>query len=176
MLAITFAILTGETGLSPLSRTIARANTAMNKPKLLAAALAFGVLAMPVVAAAQTDGLTTAFFEKNNVAPRNAAKLRTTIADKTISIKTLKSGAVELVYYGAQRIDATGERTKYKIGKGGIEEEHDGAPRMLLIYDWQGHAYVCLENVGELDVLDDAAGTCPYEIIAALQGNHIRGR
>jgi len=176
MLAITLAILNGATGLAPRSRTIARADTTMNKPKLLAAALASGVLAMPVMTAAQTDAPTTAFFEKNKVAPRTAAKLRATIADKTISLKTLKSGAVELVYYGAQRIDASGERTKYKIGRAGIEEEHDGAPRMLLIYDWHGHAYVCLENVGDLDVLDDAAGTCPYEIIAAIQGNHTRAR
>jgi hypothetical protein len=148
----------------------------MNKPILLAAALAFGALGIPVLAAAQTDALTTAFFEKNKVAPRNAAKLRATISDKTIAIKTLKSGAIEHVYYGAQRVDAKGEKTKYRFGKGGIEEEHDGALRMLLIYDWQGHAYVCLENVGDLDVLDGAEGTCPYEIVATTQGNHTGGK
>jgi hypothetical protein len=45
--------------------------------------------------------------------------------------------------------------------------------RMLLIYDWQNHAYVCLENVGELDVLKGAEGTCPYEIVATVKGNHL---
>jgi hypothetical protein len=148
----------------------------MKKPILWAAALAFGVLVIPVLAAAQTDGLTTAFFEKNKVAPRNAAKLRATISDKTISIKTLKSDAITKIYYGALRVGDKGEKTKYKIGKGGIEEEHDGAPRMLLIYDWQGHAYVCLENLGELDMLDDAEGTCPYEIVATTRGNHTGGK
>jgi hypothetical protein len=144
--------------------------------KLAVAILAFGVVAIAVQAAAQTAPLTTALFEKNKVAPRDAARLRTTIFDKTISIKTLKSGAIEQVYYGAQRVDAKGEKTKYKIGKGGIEEEHDGVLRVLLIYDWRGHAYGCLENVGELDELDGEEGTCPYEIVAATQGNHIRGK
>lgn len=140
--------------------------------KLSAAALAFGVAALPVPAAAQTEALTTTFFEKNKVTPRNGAKLRTAIYNNTISIKTLKSGAIEQVYYGAQRVDAKGEKTKYKIHKGGIEEEHDGVLRVLLIYDWRGHAYVCLENVGELDELEGEEGTCPYEIVATTQGNH----
>jgi hypothetical protein len=150
--------------------------TQMNKPKLLAAALAFGGLVMPVLTAAQTDSLTTAFFEENKVPPRNAAKLRATIFDKTISIKALKSGAIEQVYYGAQRVDAKGEKTKYKIREGGIEEEHGGVPRMLLIYDWHSHAYVCLEDVGDLDELAEAKGTCPYEIVATTQDNHTRGK
>ena len=47
---------------------------------------------------------------------------------------------------------------------------------MLLIYDWHGHAYVCLANVGDLDVLGDAEGTCPYEIVATMQGNHVGGK
>jgi hypothetical protein len=93
-----------------------------------------------------------------------------TMSGKTITIKTLRSGAIERVYYGTQRIGAKGE-----ISEGGIEEQHDGASRMLLIYDWQGHAYVCLENVGELDMLDAAEGTCPYEIIAMTQGNYTGG-
>jgi hypothetical protein len=139
--------------------------------KLSAAALAFGVVVMPVIAAAQPAALTTAFFEKNRVSPRDAAKLRATVADSTLSIKTLKSGAIEQVYYGAQRIDAKGAKAKYKIGKGGIEEEYNGTSRMLLIYDWQDHAYVCLENVGDLDELNGAQGTCPYEIVATARGN-----
>jgi hypothetical protein len=143
----------------------------INPLKLSAAALAFAAVAVPVLAAAQTAAFTTAFFEKNKVPPRDGAKLRATISDNTVSIKTLKGGAVEQVYYGAQRIDAKGGKTKYKIGKGGIEEEHDGTPRMLLIYDWQNHAYVCLENVGDLDELDGAEGTCPYEIVATARGN-----
>jgi len=152
------------------------ADNTMNMLKLSAAALAVGIVPIAVPAAAQTAPFTTAFFEKNKVAPRDAAKLRATIFDKTVSIKTLKSGAIEQVYYGVQRIDAKGEKTKYKIGKGGIEEEHDGVPRMLLIYDWRGHAYGCLENVGELDELDGEEGTCPYEIVATTQGNHTRGK
>jgi hypothetical protein len=144
----------------------------MGTLKLSAAALAFGVAALAVTAAAQTAALTTTFFEKNKVAPRSGAKLRTTIYNNTISIKTLKSGAIEQVYYGAQRIDAKGEKTKYTIYKGGIEEEHDGVLRVLMIYDWRGHAYVCLENVGELDELNGEEGTCPYEIVATTQGNH----
>jgi hypothetical protein len=139
--------------------------------KFSAAALAFGVCAMPVIAAAQPAALTTAFFEKNKISPRDAAKLRITVADNTLSIKTLKSGAVEQVYYGAQRIDAKGAKTKYKIGRGGIEEEYNGTPRMLLIYDWQDRAYVCLENIGDLDELNGAQGTCPYEIVATARGN-----
>jgi hypothetical protein len=145
----------------------------INPLKLFAAALASGAIAVPVVTAAQTALLTTAFFEKNKVSPRDAAKLRATISDNTISMKTLKGGAVEQIYYGAQRIDAKGGKTKYKIGKGGIEEEYNGTPRMLLIYDWQDHAYVCLENVGDLDELNGAEGTCPYEIVAAARGNQI---
>lgn len=148
----------------------------MNKPKLLAAALAIGGLGMPVLTAAQTDSLTTAFFEKNRVPPRNAAKLHATIFDKTISIKALNSGAIEQVYYGVQRIDARGTKTRYKITKGGIEEEHGGVPRMLLIYDWHGHAYVCVQNVGDLDELGEAEGTCPYEIVATTQDNHTQGK
>jgi hypothetical protein len=148
----------------------------MNKPKLLAAALAFGGSVMPVLAVAQADSLTTAFFEKNNVPPRNAARLHATIFDKTISIKALSSGAIEQVYYGIQRVDAKGEKTKYKITKGGIEEEHGGVPRMLLIYDWHGHSYVCVQNVGDLDELAEAEGTCPYEIVATTQGNHTQGK
>jgi hypothetical protein len=148
----------------------------MNKPRLLAAALALGGLLMPVLAAAQADSLTTAFFEENKVPARNTSKLRATIFDKTISIKALKSGAIEQVYYGAQRIDAKGEKTNYRIREGGIEEEHGGVPRMLLIYDWHGHTYVCLEDVGDLDELAEAKGTCPYEIVAATQDNHTRGK
>lgn len=137
--------------------------------------LALGSLIAPILASAQTEALTTAFFELHHVAPRSTARLRATIIGKTISTKSLKTGAVEWVYYGANRVDAKGEKSRYRIHDSGIEEEHDGEPRMLLIYDWQGHAYVCLENVGDLDVLDDAEGTCPYEIVSAAEGNHIHG-
>jgi hypothetical protein len=145
----------------------------MPKQKFLPAALAL-VVVMPVMTVAQTAALTTAFFEKNHVSPRNAAALHATISDKTLSIKKLNSGAIERVYYGARRIDAKGEKTRYKISQAGIEEQYDGAPRVLLIYDWRGHAYVCLENLGELDMLGGAEGTCPYEIVATTEGNKIK--
>lgn len=138
----------------------------MSKPAFLAAALVFGGLAMPVLAASQADSFTTAFFEKHHVLPRGAAKLRATISDRIVSIKELKSGAVERVYYGDRRVDAKGEKTEYRIIEGGGIEEYGDVPRMLLIYDWHGHAYVCVENVGELDELEGAEGTCPYEIVA----------
>ncbi len=138
----------------------------MSKPAFLAAALVLGGLAMPVLAASQADSFTTAFFEKHHVLPRGAAKLRATISDRIVSIRDLKSGAIERVYYGDRRVDAKGDKTKYRIIEGAIEEEHGDVPRMLLIYDWRGHAYVCLENVGDLDELDGAEGTCPYEIVA----------
>lgn len=158
----------------------------MNRSRFLAVALAFGGLAfggfafgglaMPASSSAQTALLTTAFFEKNKVPPRSAAKLHATIFDKTISIKALEGGTIERVYYGAQRVDAGGEKTKYRIREGGIEEEHGGVPRMLLIYDWHGHAYGCVENVGDLDELAGAEGTCPYEIVATAQDDRIRGK
>ena len=141
-----------------------------------AALVAFGALLMPVLTAAQQDSLTTAFFEKNGVSPRTSAKLHATIFDRTISIKELKNGVIERIYYGAERIDARGTKTKYHIRQGGIEEEYGGVPRVLLIYDWHGHAYICLENVGDLDELGDSVGTCPYEIVATAQGNHTRGK
>ncbi len=148
----------------------------MKWPKHLAAALAFGGLMMPILAVAQTVSLTTAFFEKNKVPPRNAATLHTTIFGKTISIKALKSGSIEQVYYGAQRIDSKGIKSNYTITKAGIEEEYGGVLRMLLIYDWHGHAYACVENVGDLDELGEADGTCPYEIVGSTQDNHTEGR
>jgi hypothetical protein len=131
-----------------------------------------GQSALLMAAAAQLDVPTTAFFEKHGVSPRDATKLRATVVGQTISIKALKSGALEQVYYGAQRVDARGTQTRYKIIEGAIQEEHDSAPRLLLIYDWQGHSYICLQNVGELDELGDAEGTCPYEIVATARGNH----
>jgi hypothetical protein len=148
----------------------------MKKFNFVAAALAFSTLLMPVRSAAQKDSLTTAFFEKNGVAPRNSAKLRTSVFDRTISIKELNSGTIERVYYGygAKRIDATGTKTKYHIRAGHIEEEYGGVPRMLMIYDWHGRAYICVDNVGDLDEIGDAAGTCPYEVVATAQGNHMR--
>jgi hypothetical protein len=148
----------------------------MKKFNFVAAALAFSTLLMPVRSSAQKDSLTTAFFEKNGVAPRNSAKLRTSVFDRTISIKELNSGTIERVYYGygAKRIDATGTKTKYHIRAGHIEEEYGGVPRMLMIYDWHGRAYICVDNVGDLDEIGDAAGTCPYEVVATAQGNHMR--
>jgi hypothetical protein len=147
------------------------ADNTMNPLKVSAAALAFGVVAITVPAAAQTDALTTTFFEKNKVAPRNAAKLRATISNDTISIKTLKSGAIQQVYYGARRIDTKGQKSEYSIGKLGIEEEVDGVLRMLVIYDWRGHTYGCLANVGEGDELEGQEGSCPYEIVGTARGN-----
>jgi hypothetical protein len=139
--------------------------------------LAFGGLVTPVLTAAQENSLTTAFFEKHGVSPRDTAKLRATVLNKTISIKALASGAIERVYYGygAKRIDSKGATTKFRIVQSSIEEEYDGVQRMLLIYDWDGHAYICLENVGDLDEIGEAVGTCPYVIVAATQGDHTGG-
>jgi hypothetical protein len=139
--------------------------------------LAFGGLVTPVPTAAQENSLTTAFFEKHGVSPRDTAKLRATVLNKTISIKALASGAIERVYYGygAKRIDSKGATTKFRIVQSSIEEEYDGVQRMLLIYDWDGHAYICLENVGDLDEIGEAVGTCPYVIVAATQGDHTGG-
>jgi hypothetical protein len=139
--------------------------------------LAFGGLVTPVPTAAQENSLTTAFFEKNAVSPRDSAKLRATVLNKTVSIKALASGAIERVYYGdgAKRVDSKGATTKYQIAHSSIEEEFDGVQRMLLIYDWKGYAYICVDNVGELDEIGEAAGTCPYVIVATAQGDHTRG-
>ena len=139
--------------------------------------VAFGGLVTPVLTAAQEHPLTTAFFEKNGVSPRDTTKLRATVFNKTISIETLASGAIERVYYGsgAKRIDSKGATTKYQIVQSSIEEQYDGVQRMLLIYDWGGHAYICLENVGDLDEIGEAVGTCPYVIVATTQGDHTRG-
>jgi hypothetical protein len=149
-----------------------RAYCAMKRPNLMAAALTFGALLIPDPSVAQTNSLTIAFFEKHNVRPRNAAELRATVLGKTLVIKTLKSGAVERVYYGAQRVDGKGEKTKYKIVGGGIREDPGGVPRMLLIYEWHGAAYVCVDNVGDLDELGEDTGTCPYQIVTSVPNNH----
>lgn len=135
--------------------------------------LAFGGVLTPVLAAAQDNPPTTAFFEKNGVSPRDTTRLRATVLNKTISIKALASGAIEQVYYGsgAKRIDSKGATTQYQIVQSGIEEEYDGAHRMLLIYDWHGQAYICLENVGDLDEIGEAVGTCPYVIVATTPGD-----
>src|ERR1700761_4617689 len=109
----------------------------MRTAKLLLA-IALGSQSALLVAAAEPDVPTTAFFEKHAVSPRGATQLRATVVGRTISIKTLQSGAVEQVYYGARRMDAKGIQTRYKIIEGAIQEEHDGAPRLLLIYDWHG--------------------------------------
>jgi hypothetical protein len=148
----------------------------MNMHRLLLAALAFAGSLLPVLAAAQSKPLTTAFFEENRVRPRDAARLRATILNRTISIRTLKDGAIEQVRYGAMRVDGRGEKTKYTIRDGGIEEQHGGVPRMLLIYDWHGHAYGCLEDVGDLDELGEAKGTCPFEIVATATDSHRGGK
>ena len=97
--------------------------------------------------------------------------------DQTLSIRALKTGAIERVYYGpgSQRIDSKGVKTQYHIRGNGIEEEAAGVLRMLVIYDWDGHAYVCLEAVGDLDELGAAEGSCPYEIVATTQGDHTQG-
>ncbi len=139
--------------------------------------LACGGLVTPLLTAAQENSLTTAFFEKHAVTPRDTAKLRATVSNRTVSIETLASGAIERVYYGsgAKRIDSKGASTKYQIVQNSIQEEHDGVQRMLLIYDWDGHAYICLENVGDLDEIGEAVGTCPYVIVATTQGDHTRG-
>jgi hypothetical protein len=139
--------------------------------------LGFGGLVIPVLTAAQENSLTTAFFEKNSVSPRDTAKLRATVLNKTIAIKALASGAIERVYYGygAKRVDSKGATTKYQIVQSSIQEEYDGVQRMLLIYDWNGQAYICLDNVGDLDEIGEAAGTCPYVIVATTQGDHTRG-
>lgn len=136
-----------------------------------------GALALvPLLAAAQTVALSTAFFEKQGIAPRTATQLRATVVDQTIAMKLLQSGALEQVYYGTRRIDAKGIKTQYKIVDSAIQEEHDGVLRQLLIYDWHGHSYICLENVGELEELGAAEGTCPYEIVATVRGNHTGGK
>ena len=148
----------------------------MSKPIFRAAALALGLSLAAGTALAQADVKTTAFFEKNKVAPFDAPKTKAAVGDKTISLKHLADGAVEDVYYGPQRIDAKGGKSKYKIGKDGIEEEIDGVPRRLLLYAWQDRTYVCLENVGDLDELEGAEGTCPYELVKATSGNHLGGK
>jgi hypothetical protein len=148
----------------------------MSKPIFGVAVFAVALAVAPSAARAGTDAKTTAFFEKNKVAPLDAPKTRAAVNDKTVSLKHLTDGAVEEVYYGGQRVDAKGGTSKYRIGKDGIEEEIDGAPRRLLLYVWQDHTYVCLENVGDLDELDGAEGTCPYEIVKATSGNHLGGK
>ena len=148
----------------------------MSNPILGAAVLALALIFAPGAARADTDTKTTAFFEKNKVAPLDAQKTRAAVNDKTVSLKHLTDGAVEDVYYGGQRGDAKGGKSKYRIGKDGIEEEIDGVPRRLLLYAWQDHTYVCLENVGDLDELDGAEGTCPYEIVKSTSGNHLGGK
>jgi hypothetical protein len=129
----------------------------------------------PTIASAQTDVPTTALFERHHVAPRSTAALRTTITGRTLSIKSLKTGAMESWYYGTQRIDANGKKFDYRIHDSGIEEERDGDLVLLLVYDWHGHSYICLANIGDSDVLGDAEGTCPYEIVGASEGNHLHG-
>jgi hypothetical protein len=131
--------------------------------------------AQPLVAA-EPVSLSTTFFEKHGISPRTAAQLRTTVVGRTIAIKTLQGGALEQVYYGAQRIDAKGIKTPYKIVEQAIQEERAGVLRLLLIYDWHAHSYICLENVGELEELGAAEGTCPYEIVATAHGNQTGGK
>ena len=149
----------------------------LNHSAALAYLLAFAGLAAPVLTTAQENSLTTAFFEKNEVSPRNTTKLRATVFNQTVSIKTLASGAIERVYYGdgTKRIGSKGATTKYRIVQNGLEEEYEGVQRKLLIYDWHGHAYICLENIGDLDEIGEAVGTCPYVIVATAQGDHTRG-
>jgi hypothetical protein len=139
----------------------------------LMAALAVAAWPVPVLLAAQADALTIAFFQNQHLRPRDAAALRATVLDRTLVIRTLKSGTIERVYYGARRIDAKNARTNYRIADAGIREDHDGVQRVLLVYDWQGSAYVCVDNVGELDDLGEAAGTCPYQIVSTIRGNHV---
>ncbi len=148
----------------------------MSKPILGATILALALAVAPGVARAETDAKTTAFFEKNKVAPLDAAKTKAAVDGKTVAFKHLADGATEEVFYGGQRFDAKGGKAKYKIGKDGIEEEIDGTPRRLLLYVWQDHTYACLENVGDLDELDGAEGTCPYEIVKTTSGNHLGGK
>jgi len=147
----------------------------MGSAKVIVKVTSVALLLLPVLAAAQPDSLSTAFFEKRGIAPRTATQLRATVVDRTISIKSLQGGALEQVYYGARRIDARGTTTRYKIVADAIQEERDGVLRQLLIYDWHGHSYICLENVGELEELGAAEGTCPYEIVATARGNHAGG-
>jgi hypothetical protein len=148
----------------------------MSKPILGATIIALALVLAPGLARAEPDAKTTAFFEKNKVAALDAAKTKAAVDGKTITFKHLADGTTEEVFYGGQRFDAKGGKSKYLINKNGISEEIDGTPRRLLLYVWQDHTYACLENVGDLDELDGAEGTCPYEIVKATSGNHLGGK
>jgi len=120
--------------------------------------------------------MTTTFFEKIKIAPRGLQKLKATVYDKTISVKDLSSGSVEDVYYGQKKIDPKGNKSEYKLTQYGIEQDYDDSPRLLMIYDWHDHSYICLANIGDNDSLGDAEGTCPYEIVNTRSGNHLGGK
>jgi hypothetical protein len=125
--------------------------------------------------ASEPSTFSTAFFEKLHVPPLNTAQLRALVAGKTVTFKLIATGAQERVFYGPRRVDKKGARTAYRISKSAIEQTRDGVPHLLLIYEWQGRTFGCLENVGDLDELGDQEGLCPYEIVEASSGNQAKG-
>lgn len=119
--------------------------------------------------------ISTAYFEKLHVPPLRADRLRELFAGKTVTFKRIATGARERVYYGAQRVDERGAETSYRIADGDIEQMRRGVRHLLLVYEWQGRTYGCLENVGDLDALGDQVGLCPYEIVGEAAGNTTQG-